>query len=175
MNDNTMLNIEIDPATPAEMPVLHNLMELYLYDFSEFDGADPGADGLYGYPYLDLYWTEQDRHPFLIRRNGKLAGFVLVTRYNYMTGEPDCWVIAEFFVLRKYRSSGIGEYAAQQIFDRFPGDWQVGQIAENGSATIFWRKVIQRYTGGKFQEVFLDGERWHGPVQIFHSPGINLD
>ena len=169
------MTIEVSLASPADKPILRNLMELYLYDFREFDGADPEPDGLYGYPYLDLYWVEETRHPFLIRKDGKLAGFVLVTRYNYLSGEPDCWVIAEFFVLRKYRSSGVGEFVAQQVFDRFPGDWQVAQIAENGSATIFWRKVIQRYTGGKFQEVLLDGERWRGPVQMFRSPGVPLE
>lgn len=170
-----MKDIEVKTATESEKPILRNLMELYLYDFSEFDGADPGADGLYGYPYLDLYWSAKDRYPFLIRKDGRLAGFVLVTRYNYLSGEPDRWVIAEFFVMRKYRSSGVGEFVAQQVFDRFPGGWQVGQIAENGSATIFWRKVIQRYTGGNYQEVLLDDEHWHGPVQIFNSPGVSLE
>jgi predicted acetyltransferase len=169
------MEIDVHIATPTEKPILRNLMELYLYDYSEFDGADPGPDGLYGYPYLDQYWMEKDRYPFLIRKDGKLAGVVLVTRYNYLSGELDHWVIAEFFIMRKYRSGGVGEFAAQQIFDRFPGDWQVGQINENVSATVFWRKVIQRYTGGKFQEVLLDNERWRGPVQIFSSPGVTIE
>ena len=33
-------------------------MELYRYDFSEFDGADVGSHGEYGYRYLDHYWAE---------------------------------------------------------------------------------------------------------------------
>lgn len=169
------MSIEVTTAIEAEKPILRNLMELYLYDFSEFDGADPGPDGLYGYPYFDNYWQEEDRHPFLVRKNGKLAGFVLVTRYNYLSGEPDHWVIAEYFVMRKYRSGGVGEHVARQIFDLFPGEWQVGQIRENASATVFWRKVIQRYTGGKYQEVSLDNERWRGPVQLFRSPGVPLE
>jgi predicted acetyltransferase len=169
------MEIAVKLASEAEKPILRNLMELYLYDFSEFDGADPGPDGLYGYPYLDRYWTEKDRHPFLVYKDGKLAGFVLVTRYNYLGLQPDCWIIAEFFVMRKYRSGGVGEFVAQQLFDRFPGDWQVGQISENVSATVFWRKVIQRYTGGKFQEVLLDSERWRGPVQMFTSPGVGAE
>lgn len=165
------MDIQISPASETEAPILHRLMELYLYDFSEFDNADLEPDGHYGYPYLALYWVEGDRYPFLIRCDGKLAGFVLVLRYDYLDDEPNCWVIAEFFVMRKYRGLGVGQFAAQDIFDRFPGDWQVAQIVENHPATLFWRKVIQRYTGGKYQEVLLDSERWRGPVQMFYSPG----
>ena len=160
----------ISLASISEEPILRNLMELYLYDFSEFDGADLEPNGLFGYPYLDLYWVEENRHPFLIRKDGKLAGFVLVSRHNYLGGEPDCWVIAEFFIMRKYRKRGLGELVAHQIFNRFPGNWQVGQITENSCATIFWLKVIHRYTAGKYQEVVLDSEDWRGPVQIFSSP-----
>ncbi len=35
-------------------------------------------NGLYDYMYLDHYWTEEGRHPFFIRVDGKLAGFALV-------------------------------------------------------------------------------------------------
>ncbi len=163
------MNIEITPATVVERPILRNLMELYQYDFSEFDGADLGPMGLYDYPYLDYYWVEPERTPFLVRVDSNLAGFVLVTRYNYLTGLKDTWVIAEFFILRKYRHQGVGEYVARFIFIQFPGAWQVGQILENSSATTFWRKVISRFTMGDFEEHQLDNEIWHGPIQTFIS------
>lgn len=35
--------------------VLMNLIELYQYDFSEFDKGDLNIHGLYGYRYLDHY------------------------------------------------------------------------------------------------------------------------
>ena len=171
-----MPDIQVTPATTLDRPILRNLMELYLYDFSEMDGADVGPFGLYEYPYLDHYWTEPGRFPFLVRVEGQLAGFVLVTRYNYFGDEynaPDgsrAWVIAEFFILRKYRRQGLGEEVARRTFERFPGPWQVGQIASNTHATAFWRKVIDRYTGGRYKETYLDTENWHGPVQTFDSP-----
>jgi hypothetical protein len=43
------MNIEVTTATLKEKPILRNLMELYSYDFSEFDGADIADSGLYGY------------------------------------------------------------------------------------------------------------------------------
>jgi predicted acetyltransferase len=140
------MNIEVEPAAIEERPILRHLMELYQYDFSEFDGSDIGPLGLFDYPYLDHYWVEADRSPFLVRVDCRLAGFVLVARYNYLTGVKDAWVLAEFFIMRKYRHQGLGEHTACQIFNRFPGNWQVAQITENTAATAFWRKVIARYT-----------------------------
>jgi len=145
-------------------------MELYLYDFSEFDQADIGQLGLYNYPHLEKYWSEPHRHPFFIRVDEHLAGFVLVTRYNIIGVGYDYWVMAEFFVMRKYRRHGIGQTVAHQIFDRFPGPWQVAQLQENTSAIAFWRKVIDRYTAGKYKEYILQDGRWHGPIQVFYSP-----
>jgi predicted acetyltransferase len=170
VNQTISMNIQVSQATAAERPVLRNLMELYQYDFSEFDGSDIGPLGLYDYPYLDHYWVEQERSPFLVRVNGYLAGFVLVARYNYLTGLKDTWVLAEFFIMRKYRHQGVGEHVARFIFDQFPGDWQVAQITENSTAITFWRKVIARYTHEKFQEHRLNNENWRGPVQSFTSP-----
>ncbi len=78
--------------------------------------------------------------------------------------------MAEFFIMRKYRQRGIGEYVARYIFDQFTGAWQVGQIYENQSATTFWRKVIISYTLGDFHEHEFNNENWRGPVQTFISP-----
>jgi predicted acetyltransferase len=164
------LNICVSRARLDERPVLRNLLELYMYDFSEFDGSDTGPLGFYGYPPLDDYWVEPERTPFLVRMNNQLAGFALVTRYNYFSGQKDTWMLAEFFIMRKYRQLGVGEFVARYIFNQFPGDWQVAQIPENGPATLFWRKVISRYTQNSFTERDLDNEYWRGPVQMFTSP-----
>lgn len=163
-------NINVCLALVDEKPILHHLMELYQYDFSEFDGSDLSPMGLYDYPYLDHYWVEPERSPFLVRVNGYLAGFVLVARYNYLTGFKDGWVLAEFFIMRKYRHQGVGEYVARFIFDQFPGNWQVAQVAKNTGATTFWRKVIALYTLDNFDELDLDNDHLRGPIQRFTSP-----
>ena len=169
MSQATSKHIEITPAAETERPILRQLMELYLYDFSEFDGADIGPSGCYGYPYLDHYWVEPARTPFLVRVDGNLAGFVLVARHNYLTGGDDTWVLAEFFIMRKYRLQGVGEQVACWIFDQFPGSWQVAQIPENTGGTAFWHKVIGRYTHNNYQKYTLNNDIWRGPVQAFIS------
>jgi predicted acetyltransferase len=162
-----ILRVEVTPATVDERPILRHLMELYQYDFSEFDHADIGPMGLYEYPYLDHYWVEDGREPYLVRVANQLAGFALVSRYNYLSGLNDTWVISEFFILRKYRRQGVGEQVARWIFDQHSGDWQVSELIENPGAIAFWRKVIERYTQNKYEEYKLDNEHWHGPVQAF--------
>ncbi len=161
--------IEVIEATPDQKPVLKNLLELYLYDFSEFTGDEVGEDGLYGYEPLEYYWNEPGRHAFLVRVDGKLAGFVLVNQYKVVPDEGETHAMAEFFILRKHRKKGIGEEAARQVLDLFPGKWQVAQIVENPGATAFWRKVIGRYTRGRYTEVVADNPRWQGPVQCFEK------
>jgi predicted acetyltransferase len=145
-------DVRVRVASEADKPVLRNLMELYQHDFSEFDHRDVDAHGLYGYPYLDHYWVEPDRRPFLIDVEGRWAGFALVR-----LGPPID--MSEFFVMRRFRRSGVGREAAGQIFKMLPGRWQVRQLAQNPSATGFWRSVIPV----DFTEV--DGEE--GPVQQF--------
>ncbi len=84
--DINIMNIEVTPATVNESPILRHMMELYQYDFSEFDNADLGPLGLYDYPCLDHYWIEPERAPFIVRMDSNPAGFVLVARYNYLGG-----------------------------------------------------------------------------------------
>jgi predicted acetyltransferase len=147
-----MSKVEVLPAGPEHEVVVRRLMELYLHDFSPMDGADVDAEGVYGYELLDRYWIDADRHPFLFRLGGRWVGFGLVR-----AGAPHD--IAEFFVMRKYRRNGVGTQAARALFARFPGAWQVRQIATNPAATRFWRAAIP--VG------FEDGANEHGPMQIF--------
>ena len=127
--------VRVQPVPLADKGVVDHLLELYLHDLSEFTAANVGSHGLYGYFYLDDYWTEPDRHPFLFRAEGHWAGLAFVR-----SGSPHD--MAEFFVMRRFRRKGIGRAAARILFERFPGDWQIRQLAANGPATHFWRSVI---------------------------------
>lgn len=90
------MNFEIKEVPIEDKSVLRNLLELYIYDFTEFGPYDVDSHGLYGYKYLDLYWTEEGRYSFIFSVDGKIAGFVLVRReYLDELGEY-CYSIAEF-------------------------------------------------------------------------------
>jgi len=159
--------IETTLATHDEQSVLQRLMEFYQYDFSEFDGNDVDANGIYGYEYLDDYWSKPQRYPLLVRVDHHLAGFVLVNDYVYYPTSNRS--IAEFFVMRKYRRRGVGRTVACTVFDQLPGRWEVRQLEENRVAQLFWRAVIDKYTHGEYTEQQLAAYGWDGPAQIFDN------
>jgi predicted acetyltransferase len=134
------LEIEIQKASYSHKSILRNLLELCQHDYSEFNGHDIDEHGLFGYSYLDNYWTEPGRHAFLIRAGGRLAGFALVRTLAAEQGET-LYSMAEFFILRKIRRRGIGRDVACRLFDQFPGRWQVSQDPGNRPAQAFWRGV----------------------------------
>ena len=162
--DVTTIEASID-----QKPIFERLMQLYLHDLGEFDNTDVNEVGLFSYPYLDSYWNEPDRCPFLIYCDGRVAGLALVNRHSVAFKQGEAHSIAEFFVIRKYRGLGVGRRAAVHIFDRFPGKWEVGQMQRNVVSQQFWRKVIGEYTSDKFSETFLDTPSWNGPVQTFDN------
>ncbi len=140
-------HVEVLPATRDEMPILANLFELYAHDFSEFHAIEPGPDGRFGYPELPRYWNEAGRFPFLIKVGGQLAGFVLARRIAQTSANDDVWDVAEFFVLRAHRRRGVGKEAAQRVWRRFPGSWQVRVMRSNQTARGFWERAIAEFGG----------------------------
>jgi len=154
--------IEIIAARPEEESILSNLLELYAHDFSEFHELEIGRDGRFGYCSLPLYWSEPGRHPFLVWVEGKLAGFVLVKRGSEVSGDAAVWDMAEFFVLRGYRRSGIGTHVAHEIWRRFPGVWEVRVMESNVLARPFWEHTISTFTGEPVHPVRVehDGKCW---------------
>ncbi|MFD0679145.1 MULTISPECIES: GNAT family N-acetyltransferase [unclassified Paenibacillus] len=151
--------LQIVKANKEEKEVLQNLMQFYFYDFSEFMDSDVKEDGLYGkYPYLDDYWMDENRFPYLLKLEGKNVGFVLV-RYIESEDKEPYFSIAEFFIMKKYRRLGLGKKAAIQMFDTHKGLWEVFQVEKNVPAQIFWMHVINEYTSGRFTDRIEQGER----------------
>ncbi|MGG1664228.1 GNAT family N-acetyltransferase [Brevibacillus sp. NRS-1366] len=142
----TVVNV---PA--QEKQALKRLLELYIYDFSEFLPIDVDEEGIFGYPYFDEYWSDPARHPFFVKVDGKLAGFVLVRSFPNQSNES-IYSIAEFFIMKRYRRHGIGMAVSHQIFRQFPGKWEVFQLKSNLPAIAFWRKSIADFTNRHFQE-----------------------
>src|SRR5882757_9534064 len=114
----TTAHIEVIAAGPDQEPILANLLELYIHDFSEFLDVQLGPDGRFGYPHLPLYWLEPDRHPFLVKTEGELAGFALITRGQSVSGDEIVRDMSEFFVVRRYRRLGVGREVAHELWRR---------------------------------------------------------
>ena len=166
-----MTRINIAVARPDQRGVLENLMQLYVHDFSEFwAGLDRGylsSDGRFD-PYpLDAYWQEAGRVPLLLRADDHLAGFALLNTHTH-SGDPCDRNMAEFFVARKYRRSGFGTLAAQQIFAAYPGQWELAVARRNLAALAFWRHAAATAPGVKdLRETDLSTSDWEGPILRF--------
>jgi len=169
-----MPQVTIERAGPEARGTLANLFQFYTYDFTEqWAGEARGElqeDGLFpAYPYLDAYWSEPRREPFLIRADGHLAGFVLINDHSH-SGMPLDFAVAEFFVVRKHRRGGVGRAAALAAIRPRPGQWELAVARKNAGALAFWRGVAAEASAdGAFDEIRQQDDRWNGQILRFRT------
>ncbi|MGN1341516.1 MAG: GNAT family N-acetyltransferase [Oscillospiraceae bacterium] len=159
-NEQEDIMIEITLAKPSEKNILKNLLEKYQYEFSQWDKRDVDENGLYGYEYLDCYFTEENRFPYFIKVDGKLAGFAMISDYPEVPDRQTDFCLSEFFVMHKYRRSGVGREVVRQLLERHHGRWQLKRHPNNTASVHFWNKVIAELTNDCFTlvEAYPDHE-----------------
>ena len=140
-------------AARADIALVNDLARFYLYDIARQIGPHDewvaSSDWMRDRKDFSGAWDEGN-HPFLIEVGGALAGFCLVDRYALV---PDIdWNMSQFFVMGPWVGHGVGRRAAVTAFNRFPGRWQVMQVPENTGAVLFWRRIIDTYAKGAFEE-----------------------
>lgn len=163
------LDIEIIRAERKHKTVLRQLLEFYCYDFSEYLQTNVNEHGRFEYQYLDAYWQEKGRIPYFILIDGKYVGFILLNKAFKRLQDPTGFAVAEFFVMRAYRRQGVGEFAAREIFNLYPGSWEVSQVMINPVAVSFWNRVVDAYTNGNFTKTVLAGDTYDKQVLIFKN------
>lgn len=126
----------------------------------EILNIEPGV-----YRYLSSYWDDQSRHAYYILCDKEIAGFVLVNKYTIILENANS--IAEFYVKKMYRKLGIGTEAAIQTFKKFPGSWEIRQLADNSVGHEFWKRTISKYTHDIYEEHEVDNDKWVGYIQTF--------
>lgn len=142
--------ITLIPASLPDYPTLQNMMHFYVYDMSEYLGWELPDDGLYERIDLKKYFDQKDNYPFLIRQGKELVGFVIIDKKG-CDAEVD-FNMAQFFILRKFKGQGIGQYVAHTCFTQFKGIWEVMVMPGNTGAYQFWKRCIKAYTGENFTE-----------------------
>ncbi|HVK79541.1 MAG TPA: GNAT family N-acetyltransferase, partial [Verrucomicrobiae bacterium] len=140
--------VEVSRAALHEKALIGELFQFYTYDWSEMEPAgstnfEVGADGRFAaFPHLDKYWAEEKRWPYLIRVGAAIAGFALVNTHSYR-GRAIDFNMAEFFILRKHRGSGVAAAACQRLLQLHPGRWEIAVAGRNTRARQFWEKAIR--------------------------------
>jgi len=116
---------ELIEVEEKDKNVIFNLMQLYTYELSLYEDETTDFElqdnGLYTMSkYIEMYWTSEKRHPYILKCDDKIAGFVL-QRYN----EENLNEIAEFFVVNRYRNTGAGTFMANEMFKKYKGKWEM--------------------------------------------------
>jgi predicted acetyltransferase len=153
------MNVEVRQAGETEQGQIEELLSDYLAELSQHREICVGATSAAEYRYLKDYWSDSSRFPFTLWANSELAGFAFVRRTE--EDQEPVFQVAEFFVKRKYRRSGIGRAAVTNIWQRFPGQWELQVMNRNASAVQFWERCIsQQAKSWKVEEIVApDGRR----------------
>lgn len=170
------MKINLTPATAEQMPVIQNMARFYAYDLSKscgfyevFDWSFP-ENGLYEALDVSKYW-QPNHYPFTIRVDGELAGFALINKIGSVSNID--WNMGEFFIVGKFQGKGIGRQIAFELFNRFPGQWEVMQMPPNLPAIRFWKKIVAEYSNNQFTEntiTIQEPEPHEGIVLRFKAP-----
>lgn len=165
--------VVVSRAAPEEAPIIANLMQLYIHDFSELwldreVEGELGADGRYSdYPGLETYWRDPVRQAWLFRIKGLSVGFAFVDDVAHSPIRIDR-AVAEFFVARKHRRRGVGLAAAHALFGSASGVWEAATVRRNAAARTFWRRAAESYPGIRdVVEEDRHDARWDGAVLTF--------
>jgi len=139
----------VKPAELNDKIIIRSLLHPYLSEIAEFDKISPARlneSGEYDYPYLDNYWIEKDRYPYLFYWNEEVAGFALVRR------EGDYCEMAEFYVLPEFRRRGLGIICATDAIRRHAGEWNIEFSKQNQVGRQFWKKLVCKLATGDIKE-----------------------
>ena len=116
--------LKVIEAKKEDRDTVMNLLEKYLYEFSQWEKTDVNDKGLYGYEYLDCYFEEKTD-----------------------------FCLSDFFIMNKYRRKGYGKEAVFQVLNMHHGKWQLKRHPHNIGSVHFWNNVIAEYTKGNFRLV----------------------
>jgi predicted acetyltransferase len=156
--DKFDLTVErIDESSNA---LIVNLFEYYLHDMAEWFLFDVGDEGRFAYD-MSKHWARNDE-VYIARCAGKLAGFTIVSTAKPFLNGGDGLDVEEFFVIRRYRHTGIAEAFARTIWDMRRDQWLVRVYEGNLPAIPFWRRIISRYAHDTHIEErrIVNGKAW---------------
>jgi predicted acetyltransferase len=129
-----------------------------------------GDDGRFGFKKLLLYWREANRHPFLLKIDGKVAGLVFVKKGSEVSGDETVWDMAEFFVLRAFRRRGIGTQIAHKVWRKFPGQLEIRVVSTNQPASRFWEQAAKTFMGAAIESHSIEKNGQLRHAFSFRSP-----
>jgi len=157
IDTSEMNTVELLEAKGENLQRIENMMQFYMYDFSEWIPLSFNDEGWFSIRSKAEYWAKPSTRAFLIIVNDEVAGFVTVD--DEVTHPEANFSIGYFFVGRKFRGLGVGTAAVKKLLGLFSGCWQIFHTNQNASASAFWKKVIPEATLNTFSvhSEFING------------------
>jgi predicted acetyltransferase len=140
--------------------LLRNLFEHYVYEMAVWFEIDTQPDGSYSYDTSPIWENGWD--VYVARLGDSIAGFAIVAPAGEWLAQAGGRDVREFFVIRRFRRSGLGQEMASAIWSQYPGEWLVRVVEVNEPAVHFWRTAISRFSQGSFTEEvrIVNGRSW---------------
>jgi predicted acetyltransferase len=148
-------------AAPGDRLWIQSVYRDYLDDLNPGTGLFPKLPEVgHREPDQIAHWFgDPNTFPLIILKGSEPVGFARVLRAVGAPAQPRIeYRMAEFFVTRSRRRLGIGQMAVHLILSRFAGRWEITEYLRNTEAVDFWRRVVARYTQGRYQERIVNGE-----------------
>ncbi len=148
------LETTLELTDGASAQAIHNLWPLYLHDLDAYapkplnaHGVISEDDGMRSWADVGSSngaWWEKPGvlYPYLIRVDGRPAGFALVASGLYLPRPDLDWCMYEFFMAHGARGTGAGVAAAREAIARHRGRWEVVTYPGQERPIRFWRKTL---------------------------------
>ena len=131
------IDIKLIEANSEDKNILENLFQYYLHDLSEYtENLGLESDGRFDITDIELFITQDNLLPIKILLNNEIIGFIFLIK-----GKTVDYVINDMFILRKFRSKGLGKVVTKIIFDQYKGSYVVMQLVNNKPAITFWHAI----------------------------------
>ena len=153
--------MKIVAVEKENLSVYLNLAQCYEAEFSALTGKRPDAKGLFA---LDTQVCETTKGFLLVIEKSPAALAAIAFKENR------CHEICEFYVVPSFRNASTGMHFAHLLWEMFPGEWEIKQIAGAKGATEFWRKSIRTFGQIAYEEDNYEDSYWGSVIrQRFRS------
>lgn len=123
-----------------EREQLWNLLQKYLCELSPYFDLEVDEKGNFPYEHFEDYFSDPSRRAYIIYDGDSVAGFVMLNKVSEF-GEDIDYSVAEFFILPKFRRTGLGSDIFLVLRKQFKGQWEIKYHVDNIPAVNYWTKV----------------------------------
>ncbi|MEN9361827.1 MAG: hypothetical protein RL095_3362 [Verrucomicrobiota bacterium] len=138
--------MDIRPVDTSNLSVYRQLAQAYEAEFSPLTGKYPGEDGVF---LLDTP-IDADHLGWLLYERDRPVGLAALGR------RAGGWEVCEFYILPLCRGRSLGCDFIHQLWRRYPGMWQIKQIAGAELASRFWRRCLTSYPVAFVEDIYED-------------------